>query len=71
MTDSPLWREFESGDGLLLRLLRFVIVLVGLLFLCSTGILELTLAPAACSSGYSQCWSRSGWTAAPAPISSH
>ena len=42
MTDSPLWREFESGDGLLLRLLRFVLVVAGVAFLFSTGILELT-----------------------------
>ncbi len=32
MTESPLWREFESGDGLLLRLLRFLIVVCGVLF---------------------------------------
>ncbi|MBS1798908.1 MAG: UDP-forming cellulose synthase catalytic subunit [Acidobacteria bacterium] len=42
MSDSPLWREFESGDGLLLRLLRFVIVVAGIVFLFSTAILELT-----------------------------
>ncbi|WP_035359305.1 UDP-forming cellulose synthase catalytic subunit [Edaphobacter aggregans] len=42
MTDSPLWREFESGDALLLKLLRFVISVGGILFLGFTGILELT-----------------------------
>ena len=42
MSNSPLWREFESGDGLLLRLLRFVIVVAGIVFLFSTAILELT-----------------------------
>jgi cellulose synthase (UDP-forming) len=42
MSNSPLWREFESGDGLLLRLLRLVIVVVGVVFLLSTAILELT-----------------------------
>jgi cellulose synthase (UDP-forming) len=42
MTDSPLWREFESGDGVLLRILRFLIVVCGVLFLGFTGILELT-----------------------------
>src|SRR5882757_2531007 len=42
MTDSPLWRELESGDGLLLRLLRFGIVVLGIVFLFSTAILELT-----------------------------
>jgi cellulose synthase (UDP-forming) len=39
---SPLWREFESGDAFPLRVLRFVIVVGGVLFLGSTGILELT-----------------------------
>src|SRR5215471_16398063 len=42
MTDSPLWREFESGDGILLRVIRFLIVVCGVLFLGFTGILELT-----------------------------
>jgi cellulose synthase (UDP-forming) len=42
MSDSPLWRQLESGDSVLLRLLRFVIVVVGLVFLFSTGVLELT-----------------------------
>jgi cellulose synthase (UDP-forming) len=42
MTDSPLWREFEAGDGLLLRLFRFAIVVCGILFLGFTGVLELT-----------------------------
>jgi cellulose synthase (UDP-forming) len=42
MSNSPLWREFESGDGLLLRLLRLVIVVAGIVFLFSTAVLELT-----------------------------
>lgn len=42
MTDSPLWREFESGNGILIKILRSVIVVGGLAFLAFTGILELT-----------------------------
>src|SRR5215469_6593592 len=42
MTDSPLWREFESGDGILIKILRSVIVVGGLVFLAFTGTLELT-----------------------------
>jgi cellulose synthase (UDP-forming) len=42
MTSSPLWREFESGDALFLRVLRFVIIVGGVFFLGFTGILELT-----------------------------
>lgn len=42
MTRSPLWREFESGDSLLLRIIRWCIVFGGILFLVFTGILELT-----------------------------
>ncbi len=42
MTRSPLWREFESGDGFLLRAIRFCILFGGLLILMFTGILELT-----------------------------
>jgi cellulose synthase (UDP-forming) len=42
MTRSPLWREFESGDSLLLRAIRFGILFFGLLFLAITGALELT-----------------------------
>jgi len=42
MTRSPLWREFESGDSLMLRLVRFVIVFGGMAFLIFTGVLELT-----------------------------
>ena len=42
MTRSPLWREFESGDSFLLRLIRICIVFGGILFLVFTGILELT-----------------------------
>ena len=42
MNRSPLWRHFESGDNVPLRLLRVLIVAVGLVFLCSTAVLELT-----------------------------
>ncbi|WP_213804931.1 UDP-forming cellulose synthase catalytic subunit [Granulicella sp. dw_53] len=42
MTGSPLWRKFESGDGFLLRLLRFVVLAGGVFVLGFTGILELT-----------------------------
>ena len=42
MTRSPLWREFESGDSILLRLIRFVILFGGIIFLLVTGILDLT-----------------------------
>jgi cellulose synthase (UDP-forming) len=39
---SPLWREFESGDGILLRALRFSILAGGLLFLVFSGVLSLS-----------------------------
>ena len=42
MTRSPLWREFESGEGLPLRLLRFFILVGGTFFLLFTGILDLS-----------------------------
>jgi len=42
MTSSPLWREFECGDSPLLRVIRFVIVAGGVLFLGLTAALELT-----------------------------
>lgn len=42
MNRSPLWRQFESGDSTPLRVLRVLIVVVGLVFLFSTGVLELT-----------------------------
>ncbi len=42
MTRSPLWREFESGDGPLLVLLRFMILAGGGVFLIFAGALELT-----------------------------
>src|SRR5580698_7623388 len=42
MTRSPLWREFESGDSLLLGAIRICIVFGGVAFLIFTGILELT-----------------------------
>jgi cellulose synthase (UDP-forming) len=42
MTESPACREFESGDGVLLKLLRFSILALGIFFLAFAGILELT-----------------------------
>jgi cellulose synthase (UDP-forming) len=42
MTRSPLWREFESGEGFLLKLIRFCILVGGLLLLVFAGILDLT-----------------------------
>lgn len=42
MTTSPLWREFESGDNLLVKMLRYVVLLGGLAFLVFAGVLELT-----------------------------
>jgi len=42
MTRSPLWREFESGDNIILRLIRFLILGGGFVFLLFAGILELT-----------------------------
>ena len=42
MTRSPLWREFESGDSVLLVALRYVILGGGILFLVFAGILDLT-----------------------------
>ena len=42
MTQSSLWRSFESGDAFLLRVLRFVILIVGIILLGFTGVLELT-----------------------------
>jgi cellulose synthase (UDP-forming) len=39
---SPLFKQFESGDNLFFRLLRFLILVSGIFLLCFTGILELT-----------------------------
>ena len=41
MTRSPLWREFESGEGFLLVLIRWVILVGGLCLLVLAGILDL------------------------------
>ena len=41
MTSSPLMQHFESGDALLFKVLRFLILLSGTFLLCLTGILEL------------------------------
>src|SRR5579871_356294 len=42
MTKPFLWQEFESGDAFFLHILRFLILLGGIVFLGFTGILELT-----------------------------
>jgi cellulose synthase (UDP-forming) len=42
MTDSPLWKEFESGDGIFMKTLRFVVIAGGVFVLMFTGILDLT-----------------------------
>src|ERR1700733_804772 len=42
MTRSPLWREFESGEGWVLWLLRFCVLAGGLIYLCFTATLYLT-----------------------------
>ena len=42
MTRSPLWREFESGDGIILRVLRILILGGGMIFLFFAGSLQLT-----------------------------
>ncbi|MBS1816020.1 MAG: UDP-forming cellulose synthase catalytic subunit [Acidobacteria bacterium] len=42
MTRSFIWREFESGDGILLALLRYGIIVGGLAVMIFTGILDLT-----------------------------
>src|ERR1700735_1600488 len=42
MTSSPLMQHFESGDALLFKVLRFLILLSGTSLLCFSGILELT-----------------------------
>jgi len=42
MTQSRLFRQFESGDNVFLKVLRFLILVSGTFLLCFTGILELT-----------------------------
>ena len=42
MTRSPLWREFESGAGLTLKAIRFLILAGGTLFLLFTATIELS-----------------------------
>src|SRR5580692_1902516 len=42
MTGSPLFKQFESGDGFFSRILRFLVLAAGTFLLCFTGILELT-----------------------------
>jgi cellulose synthase (UDP-forming) len=42
MSASPLWRKFESGNNLFVRILRPLILVSGIFLLGFTGILELT-----------------------------
>ncbi|HEX4651163.1 MAG TPA: hypothetical protein VH250_06620, partial [Granulicella sp.] len=42
MTESPAWREVESDDGVVLKLLRFSILGLGIFFLIFAGVLDLT-----------------------------
>jgi cellulose synthase (UDP-forming) len=42
MTSSPLLKQFESGDNIFFKAIRFLILLSGTLLLCFTGILDLT-----------------------------
>jgi cellulose synthase (UDP-forming) len=42
MTSSPLFKQFESGDGLFSKILRFLVLASGTFLLGFTGILELT-----------------------------
>ena len=62
MTGSSLWRSFESGDAFLLRVLRFGILVAGIILLGFTGILELTW-PQQLVLGLLTVLPQSGWTA--------
>jgi cellulose synthase (UDP-forming) len=42
MNASPLIQQFESGDGLFFKALRFLILVCGTFLLCFAGVLELT-----------------------------
>jgi cellulose synthase (UDP-forming) len=42
MTGSPFWKQFESGDHFLLKVLRFSVLAGGIFVLGFTGILDLT-----------------------------
>ena len=42
MTASPLFKQFESGENLFFKMLRFVTLAGGILLLAFTGILDLT-----------------------------
>ena len=42
MTNSPLWRKFESGDALFFKAIRGLVMISGILLLTFTGVLELT-----------------------------
>ncbi len=42
MKGLPLFREFESSDGLFFKLLRFIVLIGGIVLLGFTGVLDLT-----------------------------
>ncbi|MEO6806394.1 MAG: UDP-forming cellulose synthase catalytic subunit [Edaphobacter sp.] len=42
MISSPLVKQFESGDNLFFKALRFLVLACGIFLLCFTGVLELT-----------------------------
>jgi cellulose synthase (UDP-forming) len=42
MTNSPLWRKFESGDALFFKAFRGLVLISGIFLLAFTGALELT-----------------------------
>jgi cellulose synthase (UDP-forming) len=63
MTRSSLWRSFESDDAFLLKVLRFIILVTGIILLGFTGVLELTW-PQQLVLGSSRFCLQSGWTAA-------
>jgi cellulose synthase (UDP-forming) len=42
MTRSFVWREFEAGNGIALKLLRWTIIILGMACMLFTGVLELT-----------------------------
>ena len=44
MISSPLLKQFESGDNIFFKAIRFLILLSGTLLLCFTGILDLTVS---------------------------
>ncbi len=42
MSPTSLWREFESGDHPIARLLRYLVIGAGVVFLIFTGVMDLT-----------------------------